>query len=113
MIVYPSQNRLRGYSQYIFVQAHLTGLTEDQIEVLQRLGHPKTLTLVQFLRLLSLRYRYISNGRVRKLSDCRVVDGFEHAPSGILERGIAGDAVENEDRFNGFGSTIVVSFSQY
>jgi hypothetical protein len=34
---------------------------------------------------------------VREFGERGVVDGFEHAPCGVLEAGVAGHAVEDED----------------
>lgn len=37
-----------------------------------------------------------------KLSFRAIIDGFEHAPGSVLKCGVTGDAVEDEDGFDGF-----------
>ena len=47
---------------------------------------------------------------MRKFCFSGVRDGSEHAPGGVLERGVAGDAVEDEDGFDGLGSVSSLAY---
>jgi hypothetical protein len=75
---------LDDYSQYILIQIYEIRLAKDEIEVLQCLRHPEALTLIEFLRLLPSRDRDVCDGRVCVLSYGGVVNGFKHAPCGVL-----------------------------
>ena len=46
---------------------------------------------------------------MRKLGHGSIVDGLKHSPGSILEGGVAGNAIEDEDGFDGFGAVTVVS----
>jgi hypothetical protein len=46
---------------------------------------------------------------MRKLGHGSIVDGLKHAPGSILEGGVAGNAIEDEDRFDGFRAVTAVS----
>jgi hypothetical protein len=59
--------------------------------------------LVQLLGLLAILNRHIGDGGVRIFGERGVIDRLEHAPCSILEGRVAGDAVEDEDGFDGFG----------
>lgn len=55
------------------------------------------------------RYRHVCDSGMRKLGHGSIVDGLKHAPGSILEGGVAGNAIEDEDGFDGFGAVTVVS----
>lgn len=103
---YSSQSKnLKGwYLQNIVIQADQARLAENQVEILERLGHPEALALVELERHLALGHRDISNSRVREFRHGGVLDGFKHAPGRVLQRRVARDAVEDEDGFDGFGA---------
>jgi hypothetical protein len=46
---------------------------------------------------------------MRKLSHGSIVDGLKHAPGSILEGRVAGNAIEDEDGFDGFRAVTAVS----
>jgi len=57
----------KEYSQYIIIQTDKAWLAEDKVKVLQRLRHPKALTLIKLLGLLPFRYCDIGDGGMRIL----------------------------------------------
>ncbi len=101
----PSENL-----QNPLIQTHNLGLTENQIEVLQRLRGPETLHPIRFRWWIR---RNVVERRVGELGAGMTGNGFEHNPGGILEGGVAGDAIEDEEGLDGFGSGGVWSFSSY
>lgn len=89
-----------------FVQAHDPRLTEQQVEIFERLREPEALHgVIQVWRSL----RHVVDGRVPVWCFGVLVDGFEHAPAGFAPVAVTGDAVHVPHRFDGFGSTTVVS----
>ena len=60
-------NSRKEYSQYIIIQTDKARLAEDEVKVLQRLRHPKALTLIKLLGLLPFRYCDIGDGGMRIL----------------------------------------------
>jgi len=83
----------------IFIQTDKIRLAKDQKEILQRLRHPETLTTINLWRIL---LKHIMNPRIRNLSPGDPVNSGKHVPSNILVFGVSSDAVEDEDRFDGF-----------
>lgn len=87
--------------QHELIQVQNLGLTEDGIEVLQRLRQPETLHLILFPRLLG---RHVVDLCARDLGLCMLFDLRKHAPGGVLEGFVAGQAIQDEDRLDGLGA---------
>lgn len=94
----------------IIIQTHEIWLGEDEVEVLQRLGHPEGLLRVV---LEAFWIRNVAEGGIRILGLCQLRDGFKHAPGVVLVIGVARHAVKIEDGFDCFGSGVLVSRSIY
>ncbi len=87
--------------EHELVQVQDLGLAEDGVEVLQRLRQPEALHLVVLARLLG---RHVVDLCARDRGLGMLFDLRKHAPGGVLEGFVAGQAVQDEDRFDGFGA---------
>lgn len=76
-------------------------LGENQVQILESLGQPKTLHLV----LLSRHgLTHIEDLGVAVFGASGLVDTLEHAPCNVLQGLVSGNAVHDEDRLEGLGS---------
>lgn len=89
------------HSQYIIIQANFVRITEDQVEILQRLREPKTLHAVRMADTTSVVDSDVPDATTGNLGASGVFDGLEHTPCVVQELFITGDAIENEYRFYG------------
>lgn len=89
------------HSQYIIIQANFVRITEDQVEILQRLREPKTLHAVRMADTTSAVDSDVPDATTGNLGASGVFDGLEHTPCVVQELFITGDAIENEYRFYG------------
>ena len=90
-----SPQRMGLRIQHPLIQTHQAPtLTKDKIEILERLRRPEGLHAVDFL---GMRGGDIVDGGVGDGRAGVVVDAAEDVPSVVLEGGVAGDAVEDED----------------
>lgn len=86
--------------KYVIVEADESRLTEDQVEVLQRLRHPERLHAIAQLRLSrdsNITYSCVCEFRFSQVGNCR-----PHFPGGILESGVICDSVQDKDALYGF-----------
>lgn len=83
------------------VQVHDRRFTEDEVEILQRLGQPETLHAVALLghRKPHVVHGGVGDGRLRGR-----VDALEHGPRRVLQLLVARDPVEYEDGLDGLGA---------
>lgn len=76
-------------------------IRKDQKKILQRLREPVALHAVRALR---VGVRAVLKGRGPDGRLRRGHDGLEHVPGLVGEFGVAGEAVEDEEGFDCFGS---------
>jgi hypothetical protein len=96
--------RMRLGIKHPLVQTNNIRLTEHQIEILQRLRRPEALHAIILLR---RDLRHVNERRVSELRSGAAFDGFEHCPGAVEEALVAGDAVEEEEGLDGFGTEVV------
>ena len=92
--------------QHMIVQTDDVRLTEDQIEILQRLRRPKTLHLIDQRHRLTGGLLDIEQTRKCNLRPCSARDGQKHGPRLFQQRRIARHSIEDEAVFKAYLSTI-------
>ena len=98
------------------VETEQGGVTEQEVKVLQGLGEPKALHVVHLrgdglddvLAAVVARGVHFGHDGVQRGvavgGACVLDDGLEHVPADVAPVGVAGDAVHDEDAFDGFRS---------
>lgn len=92
--------------QHEMIQADNVGLGVQQVEVLQRLGQPERLHLIDLRR---RGIHHVVDSGVRDARGRVRLDGLEHVPAALGPVLLAGDAPEDEDGLDGLGAEEVSS----
>lgn len=87
--------------QHKLIQIQHPRLTKHRIKILQRLRQPKALHLILLPRLLS---HHVLDLCVRDLCPRIFLDIQKQFPGSVLQGFVAGQAVQDEDRLDGFGA---------
>lgn len=91
----------KDHLQNILIQTDKVRLGKDQIQVFECLSKPEAFHLVAHF---GQRVAHVLDGGVSILCARYFVDAFEHTPSCILERLVAGDAIHDENRLDSLRS---------
>ena len=92
--------------EHKLIQRHDIWLRVQQVEILERLGHPETLHPVDLGRVLP---RHVVDARKRNLRPRLGDNGLEHRPRLLPQPLIARDAVQDEDRLDRLGPELVAA----
>lgn len=89
--------------EYILIQADQLRLSEDQVEILESLGHPKRLHSISFGWIF--RHRAIVESSMRDIGDCVLDDTVEHRPSSFTQTSITRNTIKYKYRLYCLGSS--------
>lgn len=84
----------------VFVQTDGIAVGKDEVEVLESLRHEERLHAIRLDRLLD---GAVVQRSVRNVGYGVLDNRLPHVPCRLQQRSVARDAVQDEDRFDGFG----------